>query len=241
MSRIKTIAPYLLLLGWPALTIVYGQSLQGQYRFLRQWSWENLAWIALAIPFLLAQERLRLPQGFGRGISAARKWLIPAAWGLGFGLLDIVIVRGLLHPEPYDTLPPYLQPFPYSILLFPSGALDVEIFYRLIPISVMAWILLRWGPPTASLPVPEQGGSLTTIQWLVIGLTSLREPLEQWPAGPAWFIAYSVGSGLAMNALQGYCFLRYGFSSALAVRLGHYLVWHILLGAWVQYVEKAAL
>jgi Ni/Fe-hydrogenase subunit HybB-like protein len=79
------------------------------------------------------------------------------------------------------------------------------------------------------------------ILWTVVVLSSLREPLEQWPEGAPWFIAYSLLSGFGMNLLQGIYLVRYGFSSSLALRLGHYLVWHILLGIFVQFVEKAAL
>jgi hypothetical protein len=219
------------LLAWPTVTIIYGAAIADDYTFIRQWSWVNLAWIALAIPFLLMQERAGLPHWSGRGIPARQKWLLPALAGMGFGLLDVLVIKGIMHPEPYDTLPPFLQPFPYSIFLYPSGALDIEIFYRLIPITIAAWIGRKWFSPMAA----------KRILWTVVVLSSLREPLEQWPEGAPWFIAYSLLSGFGMNLLQGIYLVRYGFSSSLALRLGHYLVWHILLGIFVQFVEKAAL
>lgn len=225
-------SPHLLwLLAWPAATIIYGAAIADNYAFIRRWDWINLAWVALAIPFLLVQERTGLPQWYGRGLSAKQKWLMPLLAGIGFGLLDVLVIKVIMHPEPYDALPPFLQPFPYSLFLYPSGALDIEIFYRLIPITIAAWIGKKWCAPRVG----------NQLLWTVVVLSALREPLEQWPDGAAWFIAYSLLSGFAMNLLQGICLVRFGFTSSLVLRLGHYLVWHILLGIYVQYVEKAAL
>jgi hypothetical protein len=223
--------PLLILLLWPIITILYGNAIHDQYAFIRQWTWSNLLWIALAFPFLLFQERVGLPSWHGKGIPVVKKWLIPAAIGLGFAILDVLVIKVIMHPEPYETLPPYLQPFPYSVFLYPSGALDIEIFYRLIPITLAAWAGKQW--------FSWKNGQ--KILWTVVILASFREPLEQLPGGPAWLIAYSFLSGLAMNLVQGICMVRYGFLSALAVRIGHYMLWHIGLGIYVQYVEHARL
>jgi hypothetical protein len=40
-----------------------------------------------------------------------------------------------------------------------------------------------------------------------------------------------------MNGWQFKSYLQYGFWGSVAVRLGHYFIWHILLGIYVQYVE----
>lgn len=37
-------------------------------------------------------------------------------------------------------------------------------------------------------------------------------------------------SGFAFNLTQAYFFRQYGFLAALSVRLGDYLVWHIIYG-----------
>ena len=214
---------------WPCITILYGAAIKEDYGFIRQWEWTNLLWISLAIPFLLLQEKAGLPAWNGRGIPAKRKWLVPAAVGLGFAILDVLVIKLIMHPEAYETLPPFLQPFPYSLFLYPSGALDIEIYYRLIPLTLVALAGMRWFSW-------ETGQK---ILWLAVVLTSLREPLEQWPSGPVWLVAYSLLSGFAMNLFQGFCLVRYGFLGALAVRIGHYLLWHIGLGIYVQFVEHA--
>jgi hypothetical protein len=224
-----TFALLSILFIWPLITIIYGAAIKEDYVFVRQWEWTNLLWICLAIPFLLLQEKAGLPAWNGRGFPATRKWLVPAAIGLGFALLDVLVIKVIMHPQVYETLPPFLQPFPYSLFLYPSGALDIEIFYRLIPLTLVALASQCWFSW-------ETGQK---ILWLAVVLTSLREPLEQWPSGPVWLVAYSLLSGFAMNLFQGFCLVRYGFLGALAVRIGHYLLWHIGLGIYVQFMEHA--
>ena len=68
-------------------------------------------------------------------------------------------------------------------------------------------------------------------------ITSLIEPIQQFPSGALWFVIYATISGIAMNAWQFKSYLQYGFIASLAVRLGHYLVWHILLGVFVEFIE----
>jgi hypothetical protein len=42
-----------------------------------------------------------------------------------------------------------------------------------------------------------------------------------------------------MNAWQYISYVRYGFAASLLVRLGHYSLWHIALGVYVQFIELA--
>lgn len=71
--------------------------------------------------------------------------------------------------------------------------------------------------------------------WIIAILTSLREPLEQWPSGPSWFVVYSLVTGFAMNFLQAWYCRKEGFLASLSVRWGHYLIWHILNGMVIEY------
>jgi hypothetical protein len=132
-----------------------------------------------------------------------------------------------MHPEPYPELPPFLQPFPYSIFLYFSGAFEIEVFYRLIPLTLVL-LVGKW----------FAGGKYwNAFSWTAIVLTSLREPLEQLPNEEAWFVVYSLVTGFLMNFLQGIEFRKSGFLASLTVRLGHYVFWHILLGVYVEYFE----
>jgi hypothetical protein len=132
-----------------------------------------------------------------------------------------------MHPEPYTELPPFLQPFPYSIFLYFSGAFEIEVFYRLIPLTLIL-LLGKW---------LAGGKYFDTFLWSAIVLTSLREPIEQLPNGELWLVVYSLLTGFLMNYFQAIYFKNAGFLASLTLRLGHYLFWHILLGIYVQFFE----
>lgn len=207
--------------------IFYGNAIKSNYSFLRIWNYENILLLLLGIPFLFLQSKANLPNFLEVGISNKRRFLKPILIGAMFGILDIIVVKLLLHPEPYTELPPFLQPFPYSTFLYFSGALEIEVFYRLIPLTVIL-LLGKWF---------SNGKYFDIFLWIAIVLTSLREPLEQLPNGELWFVAYSLLTGFLMNFLQAINFKNAGFLASLSLRLGHYLFWHILLGIYVQYVE----
>lgn len=207
--------------------IFYGNEIKSDHSFLRIWNYENIIFLLLGIPFLFFQSKVNIPNFFEVGISNKQRFLIPILIGAVFGILDIIVIKLLLHPEPYTELPPFLQPFPYSIFLYFSGALEIEIFYRLIPFTLIL-LLGKW---------MSNGKYFNTFLWIAIVSTSLREPLEQLPSGELWFLAYSLFTGFLMNFLQAIYFKKAGFLASLSLRLGHYLFWHILLGIYVQYVE----
>ena len=209
------------------LGIIYGNKISASYNSLRIWSVENLLWLGIGFPFLLLQNYVGIPNLFQPSISNKIRFLQPILIGALFGIIDIFVIKIIQHPEPYSELPPFLQPFPYSIFLYFSGALEIEIFYRLIPITLFLII----GKKIAD------GRYFNYFIWTAIITTSLREPLEQIPTGEYWFIAYAFLSGFIMNYLQGIYYKNAGFIATLTLRLGHYLFWHIFLGIYIQYFE----
>jgi hypothetical protein len=212
-----------------AIGSLYGQSIQAQYQFLRVWDFQNILVLLLAVPFLFYQSKAGLPDFYEEKTTKQSKWLIPVLIGAIFGILDIFVIKYLLHPEPYTELPPFLQPFPYSVCLFFSGALEIEVFYRLIPLTLIL-LFGKWY---------KDGKYLDTFFWVGAVLTAIREPLEQMPSGAAWLVIYSLLSGFLMNLLQAIYYKKSGFLASLALRLGHYLFWHILLGIYVEFFELA--
>lgn len=210
------------------VTIIYGQALERQGTQVRLWNWTNLLIMLPLIPLAFMQKKAGLPPYSGdKGIAQILK--IPVLAGIVFGLLDVLVIKVLLHPEPYTTLPPFLQPFPYSIFLYTSGALDIELYYRLLPCTLFL---------LASHYVGKGRYRKGMINFLAV-VTSLIEPIMQIPTGSIWLIMYSFITGLAMNGIQFYFLIRSGFMAQLSVRLGHYLIWHILLGMYVQFIELA--
>jgi hypothetical protein len=209
-------------------TILFGQALEQQGLSVRRWYWNNLLLVLPVVPLLLLQPAATLPPA---GSIQQKKggWTSTFLVGAVFGVLDVIVVKMILHPQPYTDLPPFLQPFPYSIFLYTSGALEVELFYRMMPLTVLL-LLERW------LWKGRYRQAVIAVLWIV---TSLIEPAQQFPDGALWFIIYATLSGIGMNAWQFRSYLHYGFVGSLAVRLGHYFIWHILLGIYVQYVELA--
>lgn len=207
--------------------LVYGNTIKYNYSFLRVWEYQNILFLLLGIPFLFLQTKANLPNFLETNISNKQRFLTPAIIGAAFGILDVVIIKMILHPEPYTELPPFLQPFPYSLFLYFSGAFEIEVFYRLIPLTLFL-LTGKW---------IAKGKYFNVFFWTGAALTSLREPLEQLPDGPVLFMIYSVLTGFIMNYLQAIHFKKSGFLASLSVRLGHYLFWHILLGVYVEYYE----
>ncbi len=223
----KNLFTYLLFILIVVAGVFYGTQIGTLYPNLRLWNLENILLLTIGIPFIFFQTKAEFPNFWEPGISSKTRFVIPLLIGAGFGLLDLFVFKIILHPEPYSELPPFLQPFPYSIFLYFSGALEVEIFYRLIPLTLIL-LLGKWY---------KNGKYLNYFFWTAAALTALREPLEQLPDGGVLLLTYSLLTGFLMNFLQAIYFRKAGFLASLTLRLGHYLIWHILLGVYVQFLE----
>lgn len=207
--------------------ILYGNEIKNNFTFLRLWDYKNILILLLAIPFLFLQSKANLPNFLEDRISNKQRFLKPFLIGTLFGILDVIVIKIIMHPEPYTELPPFLQPFPYSFFLYFSGAFEIEVFYRLIPLTLIL-LLGKW---------IESGNYFNFFLWSAIVLTSVREPIEQFPNGELWFVIYALLTGFLMNFSQAIYFKNAGFLASITLRLGHYLFWHILLGIYVQYFE----
>lgn len=223
----QNIIIYIAFILIPVIGIIYGNAIKSNFSFLRIWEYQNIIILLLGIPFLFFQTKANLPSFLEERITNKQRFLKPLLIGTAFGILDVIVIKLLLHPEPYTELPPFLQPFPYSVFLYFSGAFEIEVFYRLIPLTGIL-LLGKWF---------AKGKYFNIFLWTAIVLTSLREPLEQLPNGELWFIAYSLLTGFLMNFFQAIYFKNAGFLASLSLRIGHYLFWHILLGIYVQYFE----
>lgn len=212
--------------------MLYGQQVSKTQPNIRVWDLPGWLSLFAGLPFILLQEQAGLPQPMAQSVSNRNRFLIPLLTGIIFAILDVIVIRIILHPQPYDRLPPFLQPFPYSILLYGSGAIDIEIFYRLIPITLVLIIARK---------LKASPNVYVTVFWVIAVLSSLREPIEQWVSEPLWVTIYSFISGFAMNLLQAHYFYKSGFLASLFTRFGHYAVWHILLGIYVQFFELGGL
>ena len=225
----KNLYTYLILLFITVLGSIYGHFLAETHANIRVWNLVNILIMLIGIPFVFYQSRAKFPNFWHKDISNYDRFVKPLFIGLIFGLLDVLIFKIVLHPAPYSELPPFLQPFPYSIFLYVSGAFEVEVFYRLIPMTLLMLLGAYF----------MKGKYLNYFFWIGAILTSLREPLEQLSDNLPWVMIYALLSGFLMNFLQVLFYRKSGFLSSLTIRLGHYLLWHILLGMYVEYLEVA--
>ncbi len=221
----ELILGFILLTG-VIVTIIYGEILETKGVSVRRWNWNNLLLILPVLPLLFLQQKASLP-AVPTINQRKNGWISTLGVGMIFGILDVLVVKVMQHPEPYTEMPPFLQPFPYSIFLYSSGALEVELYYRMLPLTLFLllhiWLLK---------------GKFRNVFVVVLGaMTSIIEPIQQFPEGSLWLVIYATLSGVAMNAWQFRSYIQYGFLASLAVRLGHYLIWHVLLGIYVEYVE----
>ena len=95
------------------LGILYGNEIKASYNSLRIWSAENLLWLVLGVPFLFLQSYVGIPNLYQPSISNKIRFAQPIFIGALFGILDILVIKIIQHPQAYTELPPFLQPFPF--------------------------------------------------------------------------------------------------------------------------------
>jgi hypothetical protein len=223
----RNLVTYMVFLCIAGIGIWYANTFVDEYKFLRVWKVSNLILLLIGVPFLFIQVKAGLPDFWQTSVSNKNRFVIPLFIGMLFGILDILVFKVILHPEPYMELPPFAQPFPYSLFLYFSGAFEVEVFYRLIPLTFIL-LIGKW---------VRKGAYYNMFLIAGIILTALREPLEQLPDGNFLLILYSFVTGFLMNLIQAIWYRKAGFLASLSLRLGHYLLWHILLGLYIEYIE----
>lgn len=184
--------------------------------------------------------RTGFPAGLDACVGWKRQMLYPVGIGMTFGVLAIaldlltgaskVIVR-VLGTE-------LNVGFPASLFAYTGGAVAMEFQYRLLAVPLLLWIISG---------VLLRGRWQSGVYWLIAVLTSLAEPvlqglplylLAKGAITPPALAAYMVHA-YAFNLACAYMLRRGGLLSAVLVRWGNYLAWHVTWGAWLQY--RAAL
>lgn len=208
------------------ITFLLGVSLMASQP-VRSVGWDALLLGLLGFGAVLLQEHAGLPGLLDPAIPGWRRWWLPAGIGLGFAAADVLVFEFLLPHDPYTSLPPFLQPFPWSLLLYTSGAIYVETLYRLLPLTLGLLLMRRFAPESWAGPG----------FWVLACALALIEPLEMFIGGDNLALTlYAFLSGLAFNLLIAWAYRGAGWLAGLSLRLGHYLLWHILLGIWVEFV-----
>jgi len=221
---------YLLLMAWLVVVKLAITFVPDAFRSTAQaavFAWPMIAVLTAAgLGGLWLARRIGLPGFWNPDLPAARKWLLPVLLGFGFGVLAIGIdaITGWTDViERKLNLPSIHIDFPASLLIYPGGAVIVNVIYYLIPIPLLVWLV-------SSLLL--KGRFREPVFWTVAALAAAIEPLTQdlsYP-GPVWVMLLVLLSDYALNFAQVALFRRGGFFATVLLRVSFYLVWHVVWG-----------
>jgi hypothetical protein len=195
-------------------------------------SWPLLPlWAATGLLGVELARRTGFPEAWGGRGSNGRRLLVSALLGLALGLLAVATDlrthwagrAAAEHGQPSIHID-----FPASALVYPGGAVIVEVLYRLLPLPLLLWLI-------SSLALRGRGREQTF--WALALLLSLVEPLSQdlslGQFGTGVMAAVFV-QDYALNLSQAALFRRSGFLAAIALRVVFYLVWHVAYGNFLS-------
>lgn len=178
--------------------------------------------------------RSSFPAAWDERIPAQQRLLLPLLIGAVFGFLSIGIelYSGSLQAVQAATGTKITVGFPQSLLLYTSLSPFLELQYLLLPVSLLLWLI--------SGVILRGRGEAPTF-WALAVLASAYEPATQGPSVVATATAAGASLsvlGIALYAVHGFSlnfsmavmFRRYGLLAAILVRVGDYLIWHILFG-----------
>lgn len=166
----------------------------------------------ILLSYLLARTSFKIYNKQSRA-----SYLIIAGIALLFGIEVIVADMWLVdYPENINIL------LPESLLFYPSIGYIVEIFFHLLPISLVVLLL-------SSLKRLH----INSIVWISIFGVALMEPLYQvWFTSDSSLITsiYTAVHVFLFSLTQLIIFKRFDFVSMYMFRIVFYLIWHILWG-----------
>jgi hypothetical protein len=121
--------------------------------------------------------------------------------------------------------------FRASLVVYPMAGILEEILLRLFLTTMLVWLVSA---------VILRGRGQQTVFWVVAVVVGLMYAMLQMAAytmvagevtflAGVWFLV-QIGCYFVVAA---YIYRRYGFLAAVAMRMGDYLIWHIIWGALV--------
>src|SRR3989440_4707386 len=144
-----------------------------------------------------------------------RRWLAPIAIGVAFGAvyfgLDSWTKFTALTNAHHGVATTQFVGVAPSILIFTGGAIISYAVFCLKKKQIMLWLISR-------VALRKRGAEPTF--WVLAILTSLLEPVSQYSflLGSGAGVAV-IAAGFSLNMVQASFFRRYGFLSAIAVRV----------------------
>lgn len=189
--------------------------------------WPFLAlWISGGGAGALLARRAGFPDPLDPSVTARQRWLEPALLGVGLGIAAIATDQATrwTHWAAEAVHQPSIHiAWPASLIIYPGGAVIVEVVYRLFTIP-----LLMWGLGAIRPLRPHR----RRLFWVLATVTALIEPLGDLSMARHGISVFLLvfGQDLVLNLGQAWTFRRAGFLAAILVRVWFYLVWHVAYG-----------
>ena len=195
-------------------------------------SWPAIAIFGVAgLVGIGLSHRTGFPAAWDERISNRQRLVLPVLLGVGLGVLESgldVPVQGMRFFAHVAGLPAYNAPWPGSPLFFAAGAIESEVFYRLLPVPLLLWLVSN---------LLLRGRGQTPVFWILAVLSSLIEPatdLDGLRVGASLaIVGAQLVPDLLLNLTQVVMFRRYGFFASIVTRVAMYLIWHVAYGNFV--------
>lgn len=231
----RSIVAFLVLMGYLAIvktTLTILASASPGFRSPSQtavFAWPAIAiFTATGLLGVWTSHRLGLPGVWSDRIPLRHRLVNPAGAGLAMGFLAVgidVLTGWTAKSAAAMGVPSIHIAWPNSLLIYPGGAIIVDVIYYLVPIPILLWLLTR---------LIRDPARFDGLYWLVGVLAAFIEPVTQSMgnglAGTGLIVAAFFVQDLFANVLQVYWFRRAGFGAAVVFRVFFYLVWHVGYG-----------
>jgi hypothetical protein len=201
-------------------------------------AWPALGiWTVAGLLGVWLAHRTGFPGLWDKEVNMPRWLLLAAILGLGFGIIDCnwdyATGASRLAAERMG-IPAFHIPFPASAVIYPGGAIIVEVLYRLVPIPLVVFLVSN---------LLLRGRWQNQVFWVAAIVLSAFEPVSQSGLlslafgrefkmrGLEGLVAGEVIKGYALNLTEAYLFRKAGFLAPLVLRVVYYLLWHVAWGS----------
>jgi hypothetical protein len=189
--------------------------------------WKFLAiWTVIGMIGVFLAAKIGFPEIWEDKATKRKSILVAISLGLIFGVLAVItdVITGwtMIIAAKHGLKSIHID-FPASLLIYPGGAIIVNVIYRIFPIPVLLWLI-------CGKLLKDKG--YNTIFWVLAILTSLLEPfndlgLKEYGYG---MMISLFAQDFALNFSEAYLFLKYGFLTPILMRIVFYLIWHVSWG-----------
>ena len=221
---------WLVLMAYWALTDILIAIFPPGGRQIPPEGWINHLGSTLAgLAAIWCMHRTGFPAAWDARIPATRRLLLPTLVGVASGFPTIVVVGRVLATLEALTGQALNVAFPGSLLVYSAASIHQELRFLLFPLPLLLWLISN---------VFLRGRGQMPTFWALAILSAAAEPYLQSMAmlaiapeviGPG-VVAMVFALGFAINFVAAAFFRRYGLLAAILVRLGNYIVAHIIYG-----------